>query len=868
MIAQYRELKAAYPGTFLFFRMGDFYELFFEDAIAAAPLLDIALTRRGRHQGEDIPMCGVPAHNAEPYIQKLIRKGHKVAICEQLEDPAEARRRPGKPLLRRDVVRIVTPGTLTEDGLLEARRHNYLLAVARIRGEWGAAWVDISTGDFWTSAIDQSGLAELSARLEPGEILVAERLVQDSELAALLGDRRERLTSCRDAAFDSALAGRRLASFYGVGEVAVLGEFGRAEIAAAGGLLDYLELTQKGVLPRLARPRRQVARSVLQLDPATRRNLELTRSLSGDPRSSLLSTIDRTRTSAGARLLAEQLAAPLTEVEAIRRRLDRVEAMMLEDATREAAREALARCPDLERALARLSLGRGGPRDLSAVGRALAVARRLRTELANVHPTLPELAGSLPDLDALADRILGTLVDEPPILARDGGLVRPGVDPVLDEQRGLRDEAQRHLAALEARYRQATGIASLKIRHNQVLGWFVEIPASQLAKVPQGFALRQSMAGAGRFATAELAELAERIARAADRALERELEIFAELRSDVLAAAEELARTARTLAEIDVAAALAELARERRWSRPVVDEAPRIRIRGGRHPVVEAALAAEQRPFVANDLELGPEDRLWLLTGPNMAGKSTFLRQCALIVVLAQMGSFVPAEAAEIGVVDRLFSRVGAADDLARGRSTFMVEMVETATILAQAGPRSFVILDEIGRGTATFDGLSIAWAVLEHLHDVNRCFGLFATHYHELTALAARLPALSTHTVKVKEWQGDVVFLHEVVKGVADRSYGIHVARLAGLPASVIRRAEEVLRRLEEGEARSVPARLADDLPLFAAAARLAGEERSRAAKPSPVETALAAVDPDTLSPKDALDLVYRLKELLPDRS
>jgi len=868
MIAQYRELKAAYPGTFLFFRMGDFYELFFEDAVAAAPLLDIALTRRGRYQGEDIPMCGVPAHNAEPYIEKLIRKGHKVAICEQLEDAAEARRRPGKPLLQRDVVRIVTPGTLTEDGLLEARRHNYLLAVARIRGEWGAAWVDISTGDFWTSTLDRAGLVELSARLEPGEILLAERLSQDGDLANLLGDRRERFTTLRDGAFDSSLAARRLASFYKVGEVGVLGEFGRAEIAAAGGLLDYLELTQKGVLPRLGRPRRQVAGSVLQLDPATRRNLELTRSLSGDPHSSLLSTIDRTRTSAGARLLAEQLAAPLTDVEGIRRRLDRVEAMLLEDAARDATRDALTRCPDLERALARLSLGRGGPRDLLAVGRALAVARRLRAELGGAHPALAELARNLPDLDALADRILATLVDEPPILARDGGLVRQGVDPVLDEQRGLRDEAQRHLAALEVRYRQATGIGSLKIRHNQVLGWFVEVPASQFAKVPQGFVLRQSMAGAGRFGTTELAELAERLARAADRALERELEIFAELRSEVLAAAEELARVGRTLAQIDVAAALAELARERRWSRPVVDRQPRIRIVAGRHPVVEAALAAEQRPFVANDLDLGPEDRLWLLTGPNMAGKSTFLRQCALIVILAQMGSFVPAEAAEIGVVDRLFSRVGAADDLARGRSTFMVEMVETATILAQAGPRSFVILDEIGRGTATFDGLSLAWAVLEHLHDVNRCLGLFATHYHELTALAARLRALSTHTVKVREWQGDLVFLHEVAKGVADRSYGIHVARLAGLPESVIRRAEEVLRRLEEGEARSVPARLADDLPLFAAAARLAEKDPLPAPDPSPIEAALAAVDPDTLTPKAALDLVYRLKALLRDRT
>jgi DNA mismatch repair protein MutS len=870
MIAQYQELKAANPGTLLFFRMGDFYELFFEDAIEAAPVLEIALTRRGRHQGQDIPMCGVPAHNVEPYIQKLIRRGHKVAICEQLEDASEARKRPGKPLLRRDVVRIVTPGTLTEDGLLEARRHNHLLAIARVRDEWGSAWVDISTGELWTEPVDEAGLPALLARIEPGEVLLAERLAEDPRLLGLFGDRRERLTRLRDGAFDSSAAARRLAAFYGVADVAALGALGRAEIAAAGGLLDYLELTQKGVLPRLGRPQRVAPRSLLQMDPATRRNLELMRSLAGDPSASLLATIDRTRTSAGARLLAERLAAPSAEVDVIRARLDRLEAMLLDDQLRASTREALARCPDLERALSRLAVGRGGPRDLVAVGRALAVARQLRELLGKADPSLADLARGLPDLGDLADRIASTLVDEPPLLARDGGLVRAGADPALDEQRGLRDEAQRHLAALEARYRESTGVGSLKVRHNQVLGWFVEVPASQLAKVPPGFTLRQSMAGAGRFGTAELAELAERIAQAADRALERELELFADLRAQVLAAAEEIAKTGRTLAEIDVSASLAELARERRWTRPAVDEQPRIRISGGRHPVVEAALAAEQRAFVANDLELGPDDRLWLVTGPNMAGKSTFLRQCALIVVLAQMGSFVPAEAAELGVVDRLCSRVGAADDLARGRSTFMVEMIETATILSQAGPRSFVILDELGRGTATFDGLSLAWAVLEHLHDVNRCLGLFATHFHELTALATRLSALSTHTVKIKEWRGEVVFLHEVTKGTADRSYGIHVAKLAGLPPAVIRRAEEVLRRLEEGEARSAPARLADDLPLFAAAAARpdAADPSPPKAGPSPVEAALAAVDPDSLTPKQALELVYRLKELLGGRS
>ncbi|MDW8369809.1 MAG: DNA mismatch repair protein MutS, partial [Geminicoccaceae bacterium] len=820
MIAQYRELKAAHPHTLLFFRMGDFYELFFEDAVEAAPLLDVALTRRGRHQGRDIPMCGVPAHNAEPYIERLIRRGRKVAICEQLEDPAEAKKRGGRPLLRRDVVRIVTPGTLTEDGLLEARRHNYLAAVARGREGWGAAWVDISTGDFRTQLVEASGLAALLARLEPGELLVAERLAADPAIAAIALELRERLTRHRDAAFEPRTAARRLEAFFAIADLAALGSFSPAELAAAGALLDYLELTQKGALPRLARPQRVAPRSVLELDPATRRNLELTRSLSGEVEGGLLHTIDRTKTAAGARLLAERLAAPLLDPAAIRARLDRVEAFLEDEGLREEVRAELARCPDLERSLARLALGRGGPRDLLAVAKTLAAAERIAARLAEAGPPLALLVAELPDFAALRERLERTLVEEPPLLARDGGLVRPGADPELDRERSLRDAAHRHLAALEARYREETGIGSLKIRHNQVLGWFVEVPQSRVGELPERFALRQSMAGAGRFATSELAELAQNIAAAAERALALELSIFEELRRAVLEAAEPLGRWASTLAEIVVAAELATLARERRWTRPTVDEEPRIRIVAGRHPVVEAALAARHEPFVANDLELGPEDRLWLVTGPNMAGKSTFLRQCALLVLLAQTGSFVPAESAAIGVVDRIFSRVGAADDLARGRSTFMVEMVETATILNQAGPRSFVILDEIGRGTATWDGLSLAWAVLEHLHDVNRCLGLFATHFHELTALAARLPALSTHTVKVKEWRGEVVFLHEVARGTADRSYGIHVAKLAGLPAAVIRRAEEVLRRLEEGEPRSAPARLAEDLPLFAAAA------------------------------------------------
>ncbi|MEK0085459.1 DNA mismatch repair protein MutS [Benzoatithermus flavus] len=866
MIAQYQALKRAHPGALLFFRMGDFYELFFEDALVAAPALEIALTKRGRHAGEDIPMCGVPIHNAELYLHRLIRKGFKVAICEQLEDPAEARKRGGKSLVKRDVIRIVTPGTLTEDALLDARSSNYLVAVAASGGELALAWVDISTGAFWTEAVERAGLPAALARLSAGEILVPERLFAEPTLAGTWREAGEAVTPLPDASFDSIAAERRLCQAFKVATLEGFGGFGRAELAAAGAILGYLELTQKGLLPRLDRPRRLESRAVLQIDPATRRNLELVTSLSGSREGSLLAAIDRTVTNAGGRLLCERLSAPLARPEPIRARLDEVESFVESPDRRADVREALRRCPDLGRALSRLSLGRGGPRDLLAVARGLEQAGALRDAIGD-EPALAGIARRLVPLGALVDRLVGSLEDEVPLLARDGGFIRVGRHEELDQLRNLRDQSRRHIAALEEHYRRETGISSLKIRHNNLLGYYVEVPASQLGKVPASFVQRQSMAGATRYSTKELAELESRIASAGDRALALELELFESLRQEVLAEGDAIAVTAQALAELDVAAALAELAVEQRYVRPVVDESASFAIVGGRHPVVEQALARGHDSFVANDCDLGPSRALWLLTGPNMAGKSTFLRQNALITVLAQMGSFVPASSARIGVVDRLFSRVGAADDLARGRSTFMVEMVETAGILNLAGPRSLVILDEIGRGTATYDGLSLAWAVVEHLHDVNRCRGLFATHYHELTALASRLERLSCHTLRVKEWQGQVVFLHEVAPGTADRSYGIHVARLAGLPEAVLRRAEEVLHRLEEGEARSAPAKLADDLPLFAAALRPTSGPACAGAEPSEIERILEDVVPDELTPKDALELVYRLKKCLVER-
>ena len=868
-MAQYHEIKAAHPGCLLFFRMGDFYELFFDDAVAAAPALDIALTRRGKHDGVDIPMCGVPVHAGDAYLARLIRAGFKVAICDQIEDPAEARRRgtsgPRRGPVRRAVVRVVTAGTLTEDGLLDARRHNYLAGIAEAGGALGLAWLDLSTGAFSLAPAAEATLAADLARIAPGEILVPERLLARPQLFEVLGDWKPVLTPLANPRFDSEAAHRRLENFYGVRALDGFGAFSRAEVAAAGALVDYVALTQSGGAPHLQPPARVMPGSVMQIDAATRRNLELTATLAGERRGSLLATIDRTLTGPGARLLAEHVSAPLTLPEAIAARLDAEQFFLDRADLRAALRDCLRRVPDIERALTRLSLRRGGPRDLAALRDALGEAARVRAIVAapGLVPT-PELVmraeAGLGEHAALVERLGRALAADLPLFSRDGGFIAAGYLPELDQLRELRDDSRRAIAALQARYAETTGVAALRIRHNNVIGYYVEVSAANSVKLDSDFIHRQTMAGAQRYTTVELGELESRIASAAERALALELRLFDDLAGEVMAGRGEIAAAATALAVLDVAAALADGAAECGWTRPEVETGNAFEIRGGRHPTVEAALAG-RAAFVANDCVLG-DDRVWLVTGPNMAGKSTFLRQNALIAILAQIGAFVPARHARIGVVDRLFSRVGAADDLARGRSTFMVEMVETAAILNQAGPQSFVILDEIGRGTATFDGLSIAWAALEHLHEVNRCRALFATHYHELTALAAKLPALACHTMRVKEWQGDVVFLHEVAPGTADRSYGIHVAKLAGLPAGVTARAEEVLEILENGEEGGALARLADDLPLFRAARRTAP---APAAPISPAEALLRDTRPDELSPREALELLYRLRALLP---
>ncbi|NEW97223.1 DNA mismatch repair protein MutS [Rhodopseudomonas sp. BR0G17] len=879
MMEQYHEIKAANPGLLLFYRMGDFYELFFDDAEIAARALGITLTKRGKHLGQDIPMCGVPVERADDYLHRLIALGHRVAVCEQTEDPAAARAR--KSVVRRDVVRLITPGTLTEDTLLDARANNYLLAIARARGSAGAdriglAWIDISTGEFNVTECSTAELAATLARINPNEAIVPDALYSDTELAPTLRELAAVTPLTRDV-FDSATAERRLCDYFAVATMDGLAALSRLEATAAAACVTYVDRTQLGKRPPLSPPSREAAGTTMAIDPATRANLELTRTLAGERRGSLLDAIDCTVTAAGSRLLAQRLAAPLTDAAAIARRLDAVEAFTADSGLREQIRSSLRAAPDMARALARLSLGRGGPRDLANLRDGIRAADEVLAQLGQLATPPQEIASAMTALQrpsrGLCAELGRALADDLPLLKRDGGFVREGYEPALDETRKLRDASRLVVASMQARYADDTGIKALKIRHNNVLGYFVEVSAQhgdKLMAPPLNatFIHRQTLAGQVRFTTAELGEIEAKIANAGDRALGLELEIFDRLAAMIDAAGEDLRAAAHAFALLDVATALAKLASDDNYVRPEVDESLSFAIEGGRHPVVEQALKKAGEPFIANACDLSPgpaqtSGQIWLLTGPNMAGKSTFLRQNALIALLAQVGSFVPASRARIGIVDRLFSRVGAADDLARGRSTFMVEMVETAAILNQASERALVILDEIGRGTATFDGLSIAWAAIEHLHEQNRCRSLFATHYHELTALSAKLPRLFNATVRVKEWRGEVVFLHEVLPGSADRSYGIQVAKLAGLPPSVVTRAKAVLAKLEAND-RGQPKTLIDDLPLFAMTARAPAE----AAPPSEAEQlieAVKALHPDEMTPREALDALYALKAKLP---
>lgn len=880
MMEQYIEIKATNPDSLLFYRMGDFYELFFDDAVEASRALGITLTKRGKHLGEDIPMCGVPVHAADDYLQKLIARGFRVAVCEQVEDPAEARKRGSKSVVKRDVVRLVTPGTITEEKLLDPSEANYLMTMGRVKGtdktQFALAWIDISTGTFRVSESDASRLLADILRVDPRELIVADTVFHDPELRGVFDVVGRAVSPQPPSLFDSATAENRIQRYFDVGTLDGFGQFSRAELSAISGAIAYVEKTQLAERPPLMRPERESEGSSLFIDPATRGNLELLRTLSGKREGSLLRAIDRTTTGGGARLLAERLTSPLTDPAAIAERLDSISFFLTRQPLADLMQAALRGVPDMPRALSRLAVGRGGPRDLGALARGLEAASEifqllpsgeLPSELARVRECLAQLPQ---DFGAHLER---SLADELPLLKRDGGFIRAEYQAELDEMRALRDHSRRIIAGLQADYMETTGIRSLKIKHNNVLGYFIEVTANNASIMTDSdeakgkFIHRQTIANAMRFTTTELAELETKIANAAERALSIELGIFEALTNEAVLNASVIRAGALALATLDVSVALAALADEQGYCRPLVDDSLAFEIIAGRHPVVEQSLRRQaENPFVANDCNLSPlttgKGAIWLLTGPNMGGKSTFLRQNALIAILAQMGSFVPAGSAHIGVVDRLFSRVGASDDLARGRSTFMVEMVETAAILNQATEQSLVILDEIGRGTATFDGLSIAWAAVEYLHEKNQCRAIFATHFHEMTSLSEKLERLSNVTMRVKEWDGDVVFLHEVAKGAADRSYGVQVARLAGLPEAVVNRARDVLHQLEAGETSGKADKLIDDLPLFSV------EVKRQAPKPvqgkdSALLSALSSVNPDELTPRDALEVLYRLKGL-----
>ena len=872
MMAQYLEIKSQYPDALLFYRMGDFYELFFDDAIKAAKVLDIALTKRGKHNDTDIPMCGVPHHSSENYLLTLIKSGHKVAVCEQLESPAEAKKRGYKSVVKRDVVRLVTPGTLTEDSLLKARSHNFLAAYSIVRGEHSLAWVDISTGLMSVLSLNkvEDFVAELF-RLTPSEVLIIDNT--DYDIIDAIEESGATATLRGKSAFDSISGEERLKSLFAVASLEAFGSFGRAQVSALGSIAEYLDATQKGKLPILRPPVIELKENSMRIDSATRRNLELTRSINtGSRQGSLLGTIDRTVTAAGGRLLERRISAPSMDMDVINERHNALKCLRDNFDLSEPVMALLKSIPDLERALSRVSLERAGPRDLANISKGLIQGKEIASLFKN-HELPAELKLALEKLtghDEISSTLEKAIVPEPPLLVRDGGFVTEQFNSELDETRELKRDGTKIIAEMQRDFIELTGIQSLKIKFNNVLGYFIETTAKNAEKlqnstIADNFIHRQTTANQMRFTTLSLSDTETKIINANAKALEIEKQIFNELSALIVQNFEKISAAAEALAVIDITNSLATLARDEEWCRPKIDSSKAFAIQGGRHVVVESSLKNNGNSFIPNDCELS-EGSIWLVTGPNMAGKSTFLRQNALIAILAQMGCFVPATSAHIGIVSQLFSRVGASDDLARGRSTFMVEMVETASILNQADDRALVILDEVGRGTATYDGLAIAWSTLEYLHEVNKSRSLFATHYHEMTVLADKLTRVINATVSVKEWNNEVIFLHEVRQGAADRSYGLQVAKLAGLPIEVLERAKVILNELEARDAKkgTEGKLLAKDLPLFS---------QSMTQKPvtqinynSELSNKIRSIYPDEISPNEALQILYDLKEISGD--
>jgi DNA mismatch repair protein MutS len=845
MMQQYMAIKAEHQDCLLFYRMGDFYELFFQDAVTASEVLDIVLTKRGKHEDSDIPMCGVPAHSNVFYLEKLIKAGYKVAVCEQLETPEQAKKRGYKAVVKREVVRIITSGTLFEETLLDARESNYLAAVGLHEGKISIAWVEISTGEFYFSnSASATLLADLS-RLQPKEVIVADKLFQDVQLKQALQSFAKNISVRANATFELERSKKRVKDFFNVVSLEGIASFNDNEVCVVGGLLEYLEHTQKGALPRLSKPKKINSNYFMVIDPATKRNLELDASMHGDSKAALISVLDKTITSAGGRLLRLYLSSPLCNAEAINKRLDSVECFVKNKQLKDKLRDNLRSVPDLERSLSRIWIRKGGPRDLAMLRDGLSQAIRVSEFVlfsgVEISTGIKGLVSQIGNFSELLEKLHAALTIETPIHLKDGGFIRAGYSAELDYFYNIRQNSKQATESLRDKYRQLTGVNTLRISYNNVLGYFVEVTPSHASKITDEiFIHRQTLGSSMRYTTDELRKLESDILSAEGNISNLEQKIFEELCVAVTNVGESISYTAQALAGLDVFAALAQLATEMNYNRPIIDETKAFEIVGGRHPVVEKTI---REKFVSNDCNLGIENNIWLITGPNMAGKSTFLRQNAVICIMAQMGSYIPAKSAHIGVVDRLFSRIGAADDISRGQSTFMVEMVETATILNNATSKSLVILDEIGRGTSTYDGLSIAWAVIENLHNQIECRTLFATHYHELTDLEADLPRLACYTVSVKEWEDKIIFMHHVVAGKANRSYGIHVASLAGLPNSVVNRANEILKVVEGQEKREVIKVVANEniVPDYI--------------------LDIKKLDIDSITPREAFDVLYKLK-------
>jgi len=886
MMTQYLAIKEAHPGSLLFYRMGDFYELFFDDAVTASKILDIALTKRGKTDGTDIPMCGVPWHSHESYLARLIKAGHRVAICDQTETPEEAKARAkrdglpvSKTLVNRDVVRIVTAGTLTEDHLLDSKSSNYLTCLVKKRDDFGLSWLDISTGDFFAQSATIENLGGVLERIQPNEILVPDTLIQNPDMFEIFMPWDKAIMTQSSSLFDKTNAEKRLKSLYNVETLDAFGNFDESALTAAGSLIDYTTRTQKGSLPHIRPLQSIINQDVMDIDAATRRNLELSQTMIGEKKGTLLSVIDYCQTASGSRLLAQRLNAPSTNIATTKEHHDKIESLYNQSDIMESLSKILNKTPDIERALSRITIGRGTPRDLQNIASGLKTAEQIHGLLLSYKSSLQPfdiISQSLaltPNEAHLLDNLTRALDDNLPFLARDGGFIRQGYAANLDEQRTLKQNSKKIMATMQADYASKTGVSTLKITHNNVLGYFIEVTAKHADKLmvhgndnaqltsENPFVHRQTLANVVRFTTPELSDLESKISKSSDISLAIEMEIFNNLINDISKLANAILEKSNALAQIDVACGLCTLAIEQDYVRPTMTNGFEFNIQGGRHPVVEHALRRDHKTFSANNTQLESNDQLCLLTGPNMAGKSTYLRQNALIAILAQAGSYVPAQSATIGIIDKVFSRVGASDDLARGRSTFMVEMVETAAILNQATNKSLVILDEIGRGTATFDGLSIAWATLEYLHDKIQCRGLFATHYHELTRLTTTLDRLSPHAMAVKEWKGEIIFLHEVVKGAADQSYGVHVAQIAGIPSAVITRSKQVLDILQQSETSGALSQLADDLPLFSSVIESSAQAQNTE-NLNEIKSMIDDINPDTLSPREALDWIYQLKK------